>query len=90
MKLNASGTISGNLDGFSYNARLTEDGKWMVTRLQRIVGIVDTLAEIDGLIMKHRERVRARLAEIERRAGERRAAEVRELAEITAATKRGN
>ena len=55
----------------SHLARFTDDGKWMVSRLGTILGYVDSLAEVAPLIEKHRERVRARLAFVQRKAEER-------------------
>ena len=83
MQLTTTGAI--RIDG--HLARFTDDGKWMVSRCDTVLGYVDSLAEVSPLIEKQRERVRARLALVQRKADERKAEE-RMPADILAATKR--
>ncbi len=83
MELTITGAI--RIDG--HLARFTDDGKWMVSRSGTVLGYVDTVDEIVPLIEKNRERVRARLALVQRKANERKA-EQQMPAEILAATKR--
>ena len=86
MEMTATGAVKIN----GHLVRRTDDGDWQVSRLGTSIGYVDTLEEADGLIARHLERVRARLALVQRKAGERRAEEIRELALVTGATKRGH
>jgi hypothetical protein len=86
MKLTQNGTIK--IGG--YNARRTVEGDWHVSRFETSLGYVDSLDEVEGLIERHKEKVRARLARAQEKAGRTKAEKVRELALITAATKRGN
>lgn len=81
MKLTTSGTIK--VDG--HLVRFTDDGQWMVSRNETIIGYVDSLAEVSPLIETHLGNVRAKLADVERRAAERKA-EAEMPAEILAAT----
>lgn len=67
MQLTKSGTIK--TDGC--NVLRTEDGGWMVSRNGTLVGYVDMLDEVPGLITRQREAVRARLADVQRKAQER-------------------
>lgn len=83
MELTTTGAI--RIDG--HLARFTDDGKWMVSRHGTVLGYVDSVGEISPLIEKERERVRARLALVQRKAEERKAEE-KMPAEILAATKR--
>lgn len=85
MKLTQSGTIK--VDG--YSARRTDEGDWHVSRFETSLGYVDSVDEIQGLITRHKEKVRARLAMAQEKAGRSKAEKVHELALITAATKRG-
>lgn len=70
MQLTKSGTIK--TDGC--NVLRTEDGGWMVSRNGTLVGYVDMLDEVPGLIERQREAVRARLAKVEAEAKARREA----------------
>lgn len=83
MQLNNGGNIK--VDG--HLVRRTGDGQWMVSRMETVLGYVDTLDEVAGLIERHRERVRSRLAMAQRKADERKAEERREFGEIARATK---
>ena len=67
MKLTTSGTIK--IDG--HLVRFTDDGQWMVSRNETVIGYADSLAEVETLIATHRDRVRAKLADVERRAADR-------------------
>ena len=69
MQLTRSGTVK--IDG--HNARFTNEGKWLVSRHETFIGEVDTLEEVSGLIARHLERVRARLARAQERHRERQA-----------------
>jgi hypothetical protein len=57
MQLRASGTIK----HAGHNIRFTADAKWMVSKNEKVIGYVDTLGEVDGLISRQLEKVRARL-----------------------------
>lgn len=84
MQLTNSGAIKIN----GHLARFTDDGKWMVSRFDTVLGYVDQLTEVAPLIEQHREQVRARLALVQRKAEERKAeAEEGMPEEIRAATK---
>lgn len=71
MQLTTTGAIK--IDG--HLARFTDDGKWMVSRSGTVLGYVDMVDDIVPLIEKNRERVRARLAFVQRKADERKAEE---------------
>lgn len=58
---------SGSIRHEGHNIRFTADSKWMVSRNEKVLGYVDTLGEVDALISRHLDKVRARL----RRAQER-------------------
>lgn len=57
MQLRETGTIRHE----GHNIRLTADSKWMVSKHEKVIGYVDTLAEVDSLIQRHLEKVRTRL-----------------------------
>lgn len=69
MQLTKSGTIK--VDGC--NVMRTEDGRWRVSRSGTEIGYVDMLSEVEGLIVRHRQRVRDRLAKVEAEAARRKA-----------------
>lgn len=73
MKLTQTGTIK--VDG--YSVRRTKEGDWHVSRFETSLGYVDSLDEVDGLIARHKEKVRARLAMAQRKAEERKAETLR-------------
>jgi hypothetical protein len=62
MELSNTGSVV--VQGF--NARFTAEGKWLVSRLGRTIGSVDSLEEVEPLIDRYRERVRARLVDAQR------------------------
>lgn len=78
----------GSVDVDGYLARRTSEGRWLVSRKGAVVGYVDLLAEVSGLIDQHREKVRAHLADIARRMAERKARDENERAMVASATKR--
>ncbi len=80
-------TITGAIKIDGHLARFTDDGKWMVSRSGAVLGYVDTSDEIVPLIEKNREKVRARLALVQRKAEERKAEEEAEERAILAASK---
>jgi len=57
-------TNHGMVKSGCHNVMRTEDGRWMVSRSGTLIGYVDSLAEVDGLIEGQREAVRARLARV--------------------------
>jgi hypothetical protein len=83
MELKRSGTVS--YDGC--NVRFTEMGRWLVSQCGTVIGEVDTLAEVDGLIKRQREAVRERLAKVQAEAARRKAEREAERAMIETATK---
>ncbi len=72
MKLTATGTIK--VEG--YSVRRTTEGDWHVSRFETSIGYVDSLAEVDSLIARHKEKVRARLEMAQRKAEERKVADI--------------
>lgn len=63
MQLGKSGTIK--IDGCQ--ARFTAEGQWVVSKHGKILGHVDSLAEIPNMIRQRRQAIFDHLAEIERR-----------------------
>lgn len=84
MQLTEHGTVTIN----GYLARFTVGDGWMVSRCGKILGYVDTLAEVEGLIAKNLERVRAHLAMVTEQAIQRKADADAETAMIEGATKK--
>lgn len=69
MQLTEHGTVTIN----GYLARFTIGDGWMVSRCGKVLGYVDSLAEVEELIAKNLERVRSHLAMVTRQAIERKA-----------------
>lgn len=83
MKLAKSGTVTMH----GCNVRFTEMGRWCVSQGGTVLGEVDTLGEVEGLIMRQREAVRERLAKVQAEAERRKAEREAERAAIEAASK---
>jgi len=64
-----AGTVK--IDG--YLVCFTADGQWVISRLDQVLGYVDSLAEATTMIETHHTRIRARLALAQRKANERKA-----------------
>lgn len=84
MQLTEHGTVRVN----GHLARFTTGDGWMVSRYGKILGYVDTLAEVEALIAKNLERVRKHLAMVTQQAIDRKADAEAETAMIQNATKK--
>jgi hypothetical protein len=85
MRMNKNGTV----EVMGCKARVSQYGTWIVSRSGIIVGEVDSLAEVEALILRRNEEIAAKVARLEAEAAARHAAREAERAEAARATKEG-